>query len=315
MISKTAQMMIYIVVSFFVVFFFFLWLYSREIGADTAIGSMFRNIAAAATQRKPRFLWGAYVGNDSKNLAVFEKMAGKKVNIYAHFSGWDESFPMKLQETVGKQGKTLLIFWEPMFGYDDINSGAQDRYIRSFASSAKAYKYPVILVPFPEMNLNEAAWGYGINDNSAPKFVAAWRRVKNLFYGEKAKNVKFGLAYNSSSIPDVKGNQFDDYYPGQIYVDYVGVDGFNFRDPWLNFNQIFDEPMNKLYKYKKPIYIFSMGSISDPNKAAWIRNGLGKHIYKYKNVVGWVWFNQGGSPNWLIDSDKPSLEAFKSVLP
>jgi hypothetical protein len=257
-------------------------------------------------------LWGAYVGDGANNLSNFEALVGKKVNFYADFEGWDTNFPSGFSSQVGQQGKTLIIFWEPSFGYDSINNNSQDSYIKQFAADAKAYGYPVILVPFDEMNLNEEAWGYGQNNNTAAKFQTAWKHVHDLFSG--ATNVKFGLAYNSVSIPAVAGNNFNDYYPGGAYVDYVGVDGFNFTDPGQTFAQIFNPAMAQLATYNKPIIIFSTASIASNNKAAWITNGLGNQIKTYSNLIGWVWFNQGGSPNWLVNSDNNSLQAFKNIL-
>lgn len=272
------------------------------------------NIDAEASSSKPIVLqWGAYVGDGTDNLNIFETLVGQKTDIYAHFEGWHEDFPSNLASRIGGSGKTLLIFWEPSFGYDEINNGSKDDYIAKFSKDAKAYGYPIILVPFPEMNLNEEAWGYSQNGNTAQSFKKAWIRVHGNFTG--ASNVKFGIAYNNVSIPDIMGNQFDDYYPGAAYVDYVGVDGFNFSEPWLSFGQIFDIPMAKLATYRKPIYIFSTASIAGQGKSAWIAEGLGYRVKTYKNLVGWVWFNQGGDPNWVVNSDINSLQAFKSVIP
>jgi beta-mannanase len=241
-------------------------------------------------------------------------MVGKKVNIFSLFVSWAQNFPLDLSSNIGQAGKTLIIFWEPSFGYDSINNGSQDAYIKQFVADAKTYGHPVILVPFDEMNLNEEAWGYGQNNNSAEKFKEAWIHIHTLFAQDT--NVKFGLDYNNVDIPaDTSGNLYDDYYPGSSYVDFVGVDGFSFSNNWQTFGQIFDSAINKLNSYKKPIIIFSVAAEDNPQKAAWITDGLGSHIKTYKNVKDWVWFNKGGTPNWLVNSDPKSLAAFKSVLP
>jgi len=257
--------------------------------------------------------WGAYVGDGEQNLANFETLVGKPVDFYADFESWDNDFPSQLSQRVGQQHKTLIIFWEPDFGYDDINNGSKDNYIRSFAAAAQTYGYPIILVPFDEMNLNEEAWGYGQNHNTPAKFQQAWIRIHGLF--SVATNVKFGLDFNNVSIPDVNGNHYIDYYPGSAYVDYLGADGFNFGDPQQNFTTIFDTILKKLAAYRKPIYIFSLACIAGPSKAAWISDGLGIKIYNYPYVAGWIWFNQGGYPNWLVNSDPNSLRAFRSIIP
>jgi len=266
--------------------------------------------------------WGAYVGDGSTNLSTFESMVGKSVNLLADFEGWDNTFPSGYASTVGAAGKTLVIFWEPNFGYSGIANGTYDAYRKQFATAAKAYNYPVILVPFDEMNLNEQAWGYGANGNTATLFKSAWDHVHDIFVATGAANVKFAIAYNNVSVPNTAGNQFSDYYPGSSYVDYVGVDGFNFGNPWQTFDQVFDPAITTLQSYGKPIYIFSMGSVAGTQKAAWITEGLGTHIETYSNIAGWIWFNQndaatpgsGDSANWTVNSDSASLAAFKEVI-
>jgi mannan endo-1,4-beta-mannosidase len=262
---------------------------------------------------KSPILWGAYVGDNSTSLSNFENIVGKKTNLYADFESWSNTFPLKLLTNVGQSGKTLVIFWEPNFGYDQIINGSEDLYIKQFASDAEKYSYPVIIVPFDEMNLNDQAWGYGQNDNTAEKFISAWKHTHDLFAG--VANVKFGLAYNSSSIPNIKGNLFADYYPGDKYVDYVGVDGFSFVSSWKNFGDIFDNAINELDLYNKPIIIFSVAAENYSQKASWITEGLGDHIKNYSNVIGWIWFNKGSKENWLVNSNIDSLNAFKSILP
>ncbi len=260
--------------------------------------------------------WGAYVGDGSSDLSNFESLVGKKMKLYADFEGWGNEFPYWLSSKVGEQGKTLVIFWEPDFGYDQINNGSKDSYIKEFAVEAKAYNYPVILVPFDEMNLNEEAWGYGVNGNTATKFITAWKRIHDVFVNVGASNVKFALAYNNVSIPNVSGNQYKDYYPGSEYVDYVGVDGFNFGSPWQSFAQIFDSAISSASTFGKPLYIFSTGSVPGSGKAEWISTGLGSHIQNYKNLKGWLWFNQnGGDGNWIVNSDANALTSFKAIIP
>lgn len=293
----------------------------RADGADTPMptpASSTPTTTPSPTHPPSALLWGSYVGDNISDLDNFESLVGKRVDIYAYFSDWETDFPSHLKTKIGGAGKTLLIFWEPSFGYDNINSGDKDDYVKSFAADANAYGFPVIMAPFAEPNLNEEAWGYAQNGNTAKKFKEAWIRTRDLFAG--VKNVKFGLAYNFVSIPDIPGNRYADYYPGAAYVDYVGVDGFNFGDPWQTFGEVFDGPMKTLATFNKPIYIFSLGSIAGTGKAAWITDGLGDEVKRYKNVVGWVWFHDnkvedGRWIDWRVNSDADSLRAFKSILP
>ncbi len=257
--------------------------------------------------------WGSYVGDGIKNLPSFETLVGKKVDILAVFVGWNDDFPTELLNSVGNSGKTLLIFWEPEFGYDNVLDSSHDKDIQSFASAAKMYGKPIILVPFPEMNLNEEAWGYGKNGNSAKKFVAAWQYVHNYFVD--VPNVKFAIDYNNESIPDTIDNKFEVYYPGNAYVDYVGLSGFNYGSPWQTFDQLFSIAIKNVSIFDKPLYILSTASAAGSEKAEWIYDGLGNISQKYPSIKGWVWFNYDKEEDWEINSDNASLQAFRSVIP
>ncbi len=259
--------------------------------------------------------WGAYVGNKVSGIAAFETLVGEEVDIVSVFNTFEDKFPMYYTTPVGAQGKTLLLFWESSYGFDPVIDGSKDALIRSFAEGAKTYGYPIMFAPYHEMNGNWTPWSGTLNNNTPAKFNTAWKRIHSIFKEVGATNVKFALVYNRISIPNVLGNQFDDYYPGDAYVDLVGVDGFNFGEPWTSFTEIYDTPLKKLMTYGKPIYIFSMGSVPGPAKAAWISDALGVQVHKYP-VEGWVWFNQDGHDgNWLVNSDPASLEAFKNVIP
>jgi endoglucanase len=185
--------------------------------------------------------------------------------------------------------------------------------MKSFAAEAKAYGGPVILIPFSEMNGNWFPWSGTLNGNTPAKMIQSYRHIHDLFVG--APNVKFGFAPNNGSVPDTAANSIQSYYPGDAYVDYVGVDGFNFGAPWETFDQVFGKSLNILSVYNKPIYIFSMASADGPNKAAWITDAFTVQIPKYKNIAGFIWFNENKERDWRVNSDPNSLAAFKAIVP
>jgi len=249
-------------------------------------------------------IWGAYLSDG--NLASFESLVGAKADMQAYFYGWGDSFPAS--STLKSQGKTLAIFWE-QYGVtlDSIISGAQDAYIKDFADDAKAYGGPVILMPFHEMNGNWDPWDGTVGSNTPAKVVAAWKHVHDLF--ASATNVKFAWAVNNDSVPDTAENAIANYYPGAGYVDYVGVDGFNFGDQWT-FSSVFSSALSQLKTYGKPILITSMASADGAQKASWITEALNT-ISSDSSIAGFIWFNENKEANWLVNSNPDALQAFK----
>jgi hypothetical protein len=259
-------------------------------------------------------LWGAYVGDDIADLATFEQLVGKSVNMRAYFWEWGEDFPAELGADLKMSGKTLVLFWE-QYGttLDRIISGEYDSYIQQFAAAAKNYGGEIILAPLHEMNGNEDPWDGTVGNNTPAKVIAVWRRIHDAFSG--VVNVKFAWDVNSVSVPDTEENAISVYYPGDAYVDYIGADGFNFDDPWQTFDQIFSNALTQLKTYQKPIYIFSFACAPGMQKANWITDALTLQIPKHPEIKGWLWFNVNKEKDWRVNSDSASLSAFKAALP
>ncbi len=271
----------------------------------------------------PAKLWGAYVGWEAEEGPAFEAKVGMPMQLRATFVHWgnDAEFPLHLTETT--KDKTLVIFWEamdyhvasidqPRYSYAAILRGDWDIYFKTFAEQARIYGGPVILIPFEEMNGDWYPWSGTKNGNSPAQHIDAYRYIREFF--RDTPNVKFGWAVNGDSVPDTAGNRIADYYPGDAFVDYVGVDGFNFGDPWMTFDEIYGSALQQLKTFKKPIYIFSMASADGPKKAAWIADALTAELPKYPEVKGWVWFNENKERDWRVWSDDASLEAFKKAI-
>ncbi len=252
-------------------------------------------------------LWGAYVAPSSGSVFSFEQMIGKRPDMLAVFISWDEEFP---NDFALSSGQTLVIFWEQYeVSLDEIISGKSDSYISRFAKYAKAYNSPVIIAPFHEMNGDWSPWSGAYGNNTPEKFILAWKHVYDIFDNVKDDNIKWAWVVNHESVPDTVVNAIESYYPGDGYADYVGIDGFNFGDPWETYDEIFSLALDKIKKYNKPIYIFSMASAEGLRKDDWIKDALTK-IKSDPNIKGFIWFNENKEKNWLINSDPNSLQAF-----
>lgn len=268
--------------------------------------------------------WGVYAGWSNASMSDFEALTNKKPEMEMVFVHWgnESQFPFYYGSRIRDKGRTMVLFWEssdfkrdpmnqPEYSQDAVLAGKLDAYFTKFAQGAKDYAGPVIIIPYSEFNGNWYPWGGTIGDNTPEKHIKAYRYVREFF--RDVPNVKFGWAPNSNSVPNTANNQLELYYPGDAYVDYVGVDGFNFGG--LSFKQVFEDTLNRLKKYKKPIYIFSFASAAAPDKAAWIKDALTVQLPKHPEVVGWLWFNQNKERDWRINSDPASLQAFISALP
>ena len=276
------------------------------------------------TKMPPHMKWGAYAGWSNTAMSDFELLVGKKPDMEMVFVHWgnETDFPFYYGGRIRDKGRTMVLFWEatdykrdpfnqPEYSQDAVLAGNLDAYFKRFADGAKLYGGPVILIPYSEFNGNWYPWGGTIGNNTPEKYIKSYRYLKNFF--RDVPNVKFAWVPNSNSVPNTANNQMELYYPGDDVVDFVGVDGFNFGG--YSFKQIFTDPLTRLKKYNKPIYIFSFATTAGLDKAKWIKDAMTIELYKYPEVAGWLWFNQNKERDWRVNSDPQSLSTFQSILP
>jgi beta-mannanase len=112
-------------------------------------------------------------------------------------------------------------------------------------------------------------------------------------------------------------------YPGGAYVDWVGLDGYNWgtsqpgRHSWQTFSEIFGRSYDKLARMtKKPMMISETASAeSGGDKAAWIRQGLLVQVPKrFPRIRAVIWFHENKEADWRVNSSKAALKAYREVV-
>ena len=154
-----------------------------------------------------------------------------------------------------------------------------------------------------------------------------WRHVYDIFAAEEVDNVLWVWNPNDISFPDFKLNHALAYYPGDKYVDIVGLTGYNTGnyyegEIWREFGDIYD-PLYQTYSrfFSHPFMISEFGSNSvGGDKAAWITN-MFTHLHKYPQIKAAIWWNgtdwdQNQQPAriYRLDENKMILDAFRKGL-
>ena len=270
--------------------------------------------------------WGVFPGSNLSDYLTFTQQVPENPDYIATFVHWPNHGGVHsswLDEVVRDEDRTLVLFWEasdyviggtnqPDYSYRAIIRGDHDAYITRFAHHLRTYGGPVILIPFSEMNGDWSPWSGTLNGNTPDEMIAAYRHLHGFF--NDVPNVSFGWAVNSRSYPNTPENSITKYYPGDEYVDYVGVDGFNFGNPWESFSTIFSDSLETLAQYNKPTFLFSFGSAPGPQKSAWLDDALNEQLPNYPHVTGMIYFNQDKERNWLLWSDQETLQVWRNYV-
>ena len=214
---------------------------------------------------------------------------------------------------------------QPAFRLAAIIDGRYDDYIRRFAQGVKSVRGPVMIRLMHEMNGNWYPWGGTVNGNSPAQYVAAWRRVHRIFAEAGATNVTWVWSMNHESVPSTDANRFAAYYPGDGYVDWVAVSGFNWGSAspystWRTFDQRYRVPLAYLKTLRKPVILAELGTVEQGgSKAAWISDAYAQIRTRHPEIKAVVYYNslEKGpklAQDWRITTSSASTRAYRSAV-
>ncbi len=209
----------------------------------------------------------------------------------------------------------------------EILDGKYDDYLKKYAQDIKGYGKPIIFRLNNEMN-GDWCWYsafYTARDSNIYKHL--WHYIRAIFDAEGVDNLIWVWNPHDISLPDFSWNHAMAYYPGDKYVDVIGLTGYNngtyfSGEKWRAFNEIY-QPTYRQYLawFDKPFMIteFSSNSVGG-DKAAWIAD-MFRQIGNYPNIKVAVWwhgvdYDKNGNPGrvYLIDNSPEVVKAMTTGL-
>jgi hypothetical protein len=282
-------------------------------------------------------VWGADVQlaktNPLLSVQTFQTKVGRKLNATRDFLAWDSPFPTAYETGLQAQGTTVMlsvssyrlskapVLWADIAAaqpgdplYADMQSWA-DR-MRDFGST----------MYFTFQHEPEAATNK--NQGTQADYIAAWRNFVTIVRGEGATNVRF--IFISTGFANKLGpndrRQTAKWYPGDVYVDAIGVDVYNWftcratvKNPWNSLAQLIEgnRQFGMLHP-TKPIWVTEYASVEDPNqigrRAQWLADA--QALFKqdgYGQYVGALYFDLKKQCDWRVENDVPSRTAFATM--
>ncbi len=281
---------------------------------------------------------GCYIGafiNGFSNQTLYESAIGRKLSSVMWYVDFTTDFPLSDCQNMKTKECIPDITWQPWSGtvpdstysLQNIIDGTFDTYLTKWANDAKSFGYPIFLRFAHEMNGNWYPWsGYLNGQASGPsRFISAWRHVYNIFKTAGATNVTFVWNVNVTSVPGDSWNDIENYYPGDDYVDWIGIDGYNWgavtdtsgTTTWQDFDSIFYSVCSSLSLAhpRKPIMIGEFASAEDGgSKASWVTNAFDALKAKYSSVKLYNWLNINKERDWRVESSSGSTSSFKASM-
>lgn len=204
-----------------------------------------------------------------------------------------------------KLGLTPVIAWTMMDFFDeadspklqDLTAGKLDWYLDDWIKGVKEFKDPIFIRLSHEMDGDWYPYSEGYKKdpkrNTAADWVAYWKYVVDRFRKAGVTNVAWVWCVNGDRSG---GKDWPDYYPGDAYVDWLGIDVYSARNP----KQVFAEFVGMYGKTGKPIMLPEFGTGPDQSKyntqfageAAWTKE-LFDVVEAQPLVKAVCWFEHG----------------------
>lgn len=219
------------------------------------------------------------IGQDvGDQIDAFSKMVGK--NQTAYFDVWGDMWDPKemywqldYYEPLLAEGKVKAIgitVWPSVradsyrdnYTVKQIASGQQDSFIIEQAKKVRDFGYPVFIRFGAEFNIYQGQTYQGqpqsqtfIFGENPSDFIAAWRHYVDVF---REQNVTNALFVWNPNFADFGSHHYTEYYPGDNYVDWVGIDLYQYEPdshPAGMISGVYNE-----YASRKPIVIAEWGA-------------------------------------------------------
>jgi hypothetical protein len=208
----------------------------------------------------------------TKRINDFEALAGKEI-LWAYFSNnWTDgiTFPLTDVETIHNAGKIPFIRMMPRSNFDEggpdpsytmqrIIDGDFDNELTQWAIDAKSTGIPLLVEFGTEVNGNWFPWNGQYNGGGTltaygddalvdgpERFRDAYRHIIDLCNENDANNITWFFHVDAYSVPDADWNQIENYYPGDTYIDWLGVSIYGPQESTEDYQE-FSEIMNDIY--------------------------------------------------------------------
>lgn len=267
--------------------------------------------------------------HDFTEAADFTRQSGHRPQVFEFSADWaHDRFDAAAIDRVAERGMLPMVAWEPWdhtgeadeprlrgeqpeYRLSRIVAGDFDAYVRSWARGVASLGYPVAIRFAHEMNGYWYPWCEQSNGNGRGEYVRAWRHVHRIFDAAGARNAVWVWSPNVSYTNSTPLTRL---YPGDAYVDWVGLSGYYGtvgKENYQSFDALFAPSRTELRRFtRKPLVITEVGATDAAGrKAEWI-TGMFRSLPRHRDIIGVIWYQAVKEIDWRVGTSRASVTAF-----
>jgi len=275
------------------------------------------------------------------DVKTYQHAVGKPLAWIYFWNNWYENprFPLKTALWIRANGSVPYIRLmllsspripkpDPVYSLENILAGKFDPLLRAWMQDAKSFGTPVIAEYGVEVNGFWFPWnglynkGNGSLADSVARFREAYRHIIRISREEGANNIRWVFHVDPWDDPPEDWNKFENYYPGDEWIDWVGASVYGRQLPSdedaVSFRYQMDWVYGRMQQLThKPFIVCEFGTIEDAQQAAWTQAALADLLGgRWPKVIGFSWWNAifkndpatGGLSNMQVQQN-PKLQA------
>jgi hypothetical protein len=268
-------------------------------------------------------------GASDAEITEVAELVGERPAIELWYRSFTQELVLSEFQAIAARGGIPYLTWEPWdwrrgtnqrtYQLQSITSGRFDAYLRRSAVTIGAYEGPVLLRFAHEMNGDWYPWSEAVNGNRPGEYAEAWRYIHDLFAEQGVTNVLWVWSPNveyEGSLP------LDGLYPGNAFVDVIGVDGYNFgtSQRWSSWQwpaDLFDPTFATVRALSQGQIPLMLGEVASSevggDKAVWI-DAFFTWMDAQADLEAFVWFHLDKETDWRINSSQTAAEAFRAGI-
>jgi mannan endo-1,4-beta-mannosidase len=302
---------------------------------------------------------GVATMQDVRNMELWQGKKNATLMIFTNFCPTELSslFDKKLPN-FWNNGNIPLLSWQPRAcpGSTTPNNidaliagGMYDSYILQFATMLKTFisgpdgslgtadDRRVYIRLAHEMNGDWYPWsattsGVAIGaGNTVADYIAMWRRVHGIVESAGLTETQVQWIFCPNATDSANSHPMEDYYPGDAYVDWVGIDGYNFGGSrWISPSARFTKPFSRIRALApgKPLSVPEFGTVANTSsgidiaaKNQWLLDAFsffssnGVKLVSYFNrypINDWVVFGTNGLGDGTFNINGKKYDVFSA---